>query len=119
MGGIIVARDDYHVITYRILIYLYACLKQGQKPNFDYLKYNTDDFPVGKDYWYYIIENLYKDGYIEGVVIIPVLGQVNKGVKLNECLKITPKGIEYLQDNSTMQKAKNYLKELKEIIPGL
>ena len=112
------SKDDYHVIAYRILIYLYACIKQGQKPSLDYLQYNTDDFPVGKDYWYYILENLYISGYIEGVSIVPILGD-SKCVKLTDSLRITPLGIEYIQENSTMQKAKSFLKELKEIIPGL
>lgn len=113
------AKDDYHVIVYRILIYLYACLKQGQRPNLDYLKYDTDDFPIGKDYWHYILENLYNSGYIDGVILIPILGQMNKTAKITENISITPKGIEYIKENSTMQKAKQFLKELKEIIPGM
>ncbi|MCC8192152.1 MAG: YjcQ family protein [Ruminococcus sp.] len=39
-------------------------------------------------------------------------------VKLDN-IAITPSGIEFLQNNSTMAKAKNFLKTLKEIIPGL
>ena len=113
------AKDDYHVIAYRILIYLYACLKQGQKPSMEYLHHSTDDFPVGKYYWHYILENLYKEGYIDGVVLVAVLGQTYKSVKTTEALSITPKGIEYIQENGTMQKAKKFLKELKEIIPGM
>lgn len=51
--------------------------------------------------------------------MIPILGEQNKGIKLTEQLAITPKGIEYVVDNSAMQKAKNFLKELKEIVPGV
>lgn len=43
----------------------------------------------------------------------------NKGVKILSNLQITPKGIEYLQENSTMQKVKTALKDFKEIIPGI
>ena len=34
-----------------------------------------------------------------------------------ENMKITPKGIEYLTDNSFIQKAKELLKDTKAIIP--
>lgn len=113
------AKDDYFVITYRILAYLYACLKSGEQVSLEYLKYDTSDFPIGKDYWYYIFTHLYEDGYVEGVSLIPILGNTVKGVKLNPWVQITPKGIEYFQDNSTLQRAKNFLKELKEFIPGM
>ena len=69
------ARDDYHVIVYQILSYLYMQLKQG------------------KD----IDENI--DIY-----------------NLDKC-EITPKGIEYLTDNSTIEKAKRFMKDLKDILP--
>ena len=112
-------KDDYHVIVYRILIYLYACLKEGEKPNLDYLKCGTEDFPVGKDYWQYILFHLFEDGYIEGAAMIPILGETVKSVRLTPGLTITPKGIEYIQENSVMQKAKSFLKDLKEMVPGL
>lgn len=59
------ARNDCFVIAYRILAYLYACLKEGK--------------PV---------------------------------VRIERRIMITPKGIEYLQENSAMEKAKRFLKEL-------
>ncbi len=113
------AKDDYHVIAYRILAYLYACLKEGRRPSLEYLTYSSDDFPVGKDYWYYILAHLCSEGYIEGVTLIPILGQSSKSVKLTQNLTITPMGIEYLQNNSAMKRALDFLKSLKEIIPGV
>ncbi len=113
------AKDDYHVLVYRILAYLYACLKESEKPDLEYLRYGTDKFPIGEAYWHYILRNLCRDGYIEGVSLVPILGLEGDGVKILPCVSITPKGIEYLQDNSKMQMAKNFLKEMKESIPGL
>lgn len=113
------AKNDYHVIAYRILAYLYACLKQGEKPNLEYLKYDTDDFPIGKDYWYYILTQLFKEGYIDGAVFVPVLGETIKAVRITDKIMITPSGIEYLQNNSAMKKALDFLKTLKEIVPGI
>lgn len=112
------AKDDYHVLVYRILAYLYECLKGGEKPDMEYLQCGSRAFPVNESYWNYIFLHLLDDGYIEGVKSLMLPG-VGRCVKLTADIMITPKGIEYLQDNSTMQKAKNFLKGIKEITPGL
>ena len=31
------AKDDFHVIAYRILDYLYECMKKGESPEVEYL----------------------------------------------------------------------------------
>lgn len=111
------AKDDYHVLAYRLLSYFYACLKAGETPQTEYFKYGTDKFPIGEAYWEYLIRNLYTDGYIDGVMIVPIMGK-GKGIKLTPDICITPKGIEYLQENSMMKKAHSFLKEIMEIIPG-
>ncbi len=113
------AKDDYFVIAYKILSYLYACMKAGQTPDLNYLHYDTEDFPVCRAYWNDIFSNLIDEGYIKGIAEVPVLGQTTPSVKLTEKLKITPAGIAYIQENSMMQRAKNFLKEIKETIPGL
>lgn len=113
------AKNDYHVLAFRLLAYLYACLKSGEEPSHDYIRYGTDRFPIGEAYWYYLLTNLYNDGYISGVALIPIAGCPEKGVKLLPNLCITPKGIEYLQENSMMNKAKDFLKTIKEIVPGI
>jgi len=112
-------KNDYFVIIYRILAYLYACLKEDAAVDFGYLSANTKAFPVGERYWNYIFQTLLEEGYIRGVSIVPVAGCADTGVKLRADLRITPKGIEYLQENSMMAKAKDFLKGIKEIIPGL
>lgn len=63
-------------------------------------------------------EELQLSGYIDGVTIVSIAGAA-KGVKLTENLEITPSGIEYMQNNSTIEKAKKFLKTMKEICPGL
>lgn len=113
------AKDDYFVIVYRILVYLYACLKAGQRPSLEYLQPETHDFPVCPAYWQYIWRNIYKDGLVLGVRLVPILGEENKGIVLTDRLVITPKGIEYVGENSAMQRAKAFLKELKEPVPGM
>jgi len=113
------AKNDYFVLAYRVLSYLYACLKEGEPADWEYLNYNTKDFPIGEEYFRYLLEHLLLDEYIEGIVLISRVGTKAKGIKETDGISITPKGIEYLQENSTMKKAAEFLKSVKEIIPGL
>lgn len=112
------ARDDYHVIVYQILAYLYQCLKNGQDIDAALLEPESCLFHgINKRYWRYIMLNLYKDEMIEGITFADIDGdRYPVPVNLNDC-QITPLGIEYLCDNSFMEKAKKFIKDVKEITP--
>lgn len=110
------AKNDYFVIAYRILTYLYECFQAGERP--DIVMFNADALGINSGYWTNVMESLFEDGYIKGISMIPRLGGGAPGVKILD-LKITSAGIEYLQENSTMHKAKSFLKEMKEIIPSI
>lgn len=112
------AKDDYYVIAYRILAYLYTCLKAGEEPDLSYISADSEAIQISQNYWEYIIRNLYEDGYLEGISLLPVIGRQTPGIKLRGVM-ITPKGIDFLQNNSSMAKARDFLKTLKETIPGL
>lgn len=107
------ARDDYFVIVYQVLKYLYDCLKKGEKPDRRYLI--NDEYSIPENYWQYIIIGLLRDGYIVG--INPE--NTKDGICWGDLTKalITPKGIEYLFENSMLQKVKKTLKDVKDIIP--
>ena len=109
------AKNDYHVIVCRILAYLYACLKSGIDPEKEELL--PTRLEIEPKYWLYIMENLQKQGYISGVYIRQLLGGM-PSIRLDD-IAITPDGIEYLESNSAIERAKNFLKTLKEITPGL
>lgn len=111
------AKDDYFIIAYRILCYLYVCLKAGEQPDFRVVC--AEELGISQNYWEYIIRHLYEDGYVEGVSLIPMIGRGTPGIKLNMDFMITPLGIDFLQNNSAMSKAKDFLRTLKETIPGL
>ncbi len=108
------AKKDYFVIIYKILTYLYGCFQDGERPNIDF--FGAEALEINKGYWVNVMESLYNEGYIMGIEFI-ITGSI-QGVKLIN-LKITQKGIEYLQENSAMTKAKDFLKAAKEIVPGL
>ena len=111
------SKKDYYVIAYRILAYLYECVKTGKKVSLEYLTAET--FSIDESYFDYILRNLFKEGYIAGIIFVPILGNELQGIKITQKIEITPQGIEFLQSNSMMNKAHEVLKTLKEIIPGI
>ena len=111
------AKNDYFVIVYQILAYLYQCLKNGTDVEESMLKPDSRLLQVNERYWSYIIFNLSAEGYINGVNFVPIDGlRMPYVASISDCM-ITPKGIEYLCENSSIKKASHYLKEIKEIVP--
>ena len=84
------AKDDYYVIVYKILAYLYMQLKNGENINPDFIKNDVFLFMINERYC--TISDI-------------------------ENSQITPKGIDYLCNNSLFEKAKFFLKEIKDITP--
>lgn len=119
--GETMAKDDYHVIVYQILAYLYQCLKKGIDVNPKMISIDSEYFKVNeqsinKRYWAYIIYNLQRYNLIEGVIFAGIDGAKNMPINLEHCM-ITPAGIEYLSDNSFISKAESFLKNAKAILP--
>lgn len=110
------AKDDYCVIVYQILSYLYQQLKKGKDIEVSLIQNDSKYLQINKRYWEYVITNLLKDGFIRGIVVEETIDGEVDIYNLDKC-EITPKGIEYLTDNSTIEKAKQFMKDLKNIIP--
>ena len=110
------AKDDYHVVVYQILAYLYAQLKAGEKIDTKMLQANSNYLNINSVYWSYIIENLSEQGFVSGVVKNKAWGG-DTAIFDIENIMITPLGIEYLTDNSFLEKAKEFLKDIKVIVP--
>jgi len=113
------AKDDYNVIVYRVLVYLYACLKReimyedaafqaAVRKNVDSDEYFTD-----------VLRMMQEEGLIEGLVFQKVWG--NNVVLISDVseARITATGIRYLQENSAMKKVGVFLKESADIIASL
>lgn len=113
------AKDDYHVIVYQILSYLYQQLKAGNPINEQMLSADAL-FGINERYRGYILKNLLKDGYITGITVKEstyINGQTQmRFLNLDKC-EITPKGIEYLTDNSFLNKAKEFFQDIKSMTP--
>lgn len=102
------------MVVYRILTYLFACFKAGEPPDIE--MFGPDALRISSGYWTNIMESISNERYVIGLVPVSRLGGA-PGIKLIN-LKITQKGIEYLQENSKMQKAADFLKAVKDIVPG-
>ena len=109
------ANDDYFVLAYRILKYLYECFKAGARADTD--AFGPDALGINNGYWVNLIESLYNEGYITGVAFPIAVGAI-RSAKVYDA-RITQKGIEFLEDNSRMKKAAEFLRSVKETIPGL
>lgn len=108
------AKDDYFVIAYRILDYLYKCFKDGVSSDIDFI--SPDALKINQGYFVNVMESLSDKEYIKGVCFPRSIG-APVGVKFSD-LKITQDGMEFLQENSSIQKAKKALQTFKSVIPG-
>lgn len=109
------AKDDYFVLAYRILKYLYECFKAGERADTD--MFGPAALGINNGYWVNLLESLYNEGYITGVEFPSAVGSI-RGAKIYDA-RITQKGIEFLEDNSRMKKAAEFLRAVKDTIPGL
>ncbi len=111
------AKDDYFVIVYQILSYLYKCLKEGIRIDERLIRYDSPYIGINEKYWCYILWHMQQEKLIEGVTF---LDDIANGIyypdEVDRC-RITPTGIGCLCDNSFMEKAKRFFKDAKDIIP--
>lgn len=110
------ARDDYYVVVYQILAYLYTQLKAGDPVDQNLLKHDSKYLQINEKYWLYIMEHLVLEGYIEHITIKKTWGNQVVVSGLENC-RITPAGIAFLCDNTFIEKAKHFLKDIKAIVP--
>lgn len=112
------AKDDYFVLAYRILLYYYGCFKR--KFVFDtksFLHAVGDD--IDMDYLTNALEMLTENEYLKGGEFTKAWGNLT----ILSCdygdISITQKGIEFLLENSRMQKVKKFLIETTKDIAEL
>ncbi len=107
------AKNDMHVIVYRILSYLYNCMKQGCSP--DNELFSAEALGIPEQYWSDIMREMHRKGYIAGVMVYCSPNNSIQ-VRLNRPY-VTLDGHQYLQENSMMAKARDFMKETKATVP--
>ena len=105
--------DNFKAV-YKILT---ALEKAMDYLEFDIRQVGPDELGVTPERWSRYIEMMADVGYIKGVSVSrDILGEIRVSTK---DVRITLKGLEYLQENSIMQRMYNAAKGIKEITPGL
>ena len=111
-------KDNYFVLVYKILAYLYTVLKEGRHPDARLLQHDSRMLGINEPYWTYIMEALQDECYISGLTITTIWGGTKMVSGLESC-QITPTGISYLLDNYMMDKTKNFLMKADATIPRI
>lgn len=89
-------QNDYYVIVYKVLSYLYEELKASNKTDLTQLRKNLN-IEIGDLYWCFILNSLYDKEFIKCYT----------GVKID--IMITINGVEYLLNDSNMEKVEKHL----------
>lgn len=105
------AKDDYNVIVFKILTYLYGCLQR--KYTFDntaFLKVLiTQD--IAEEYLTDILRYMQDEELIAGLVFTRAWGGEYLLANDYGDMRITPTGVRYLLENGTMAKIKKAILE--------
>ena len=102
--------DNFKTI-YKILKYLEQAMDYDE-PDLD--RISADALGISEQRWAAIMEMLAKEKYIDGIALkTSADGDVSVSVPPP---RITLRGLEYLQDNSAMQKAARIAKGIAEIV---
>lgn len=111
------AQDDMFVVMCKILGYLYDCMKRGVEPRPSVLAHDGEMLNIDQGYWARILKELADHGYVRGIIVRGTWeGELL--VRLNHPT-VTMEGVEFLQENSAMRRALEFLKETKSAIPFL
>ena len=106
------AQNDMHVVMYKILAYIYSCMKEGQAPERD--EWSSGRLGIPNEYWKQIVRELVEHGYLTGIGIKE--SQSTCYVSIGNP-RVTMDGVEFLMENSMMNKAKQFLIDAKSAIP--
>jgi len=109
------ANDDYFKIVYFILTELYDAMKKGRDVDFKLI--SKEYFNIPESYLLEIWASILDKGYAKGYSV----REVGRNIYISGLnnAKITMDGVEYLENNSTMKKVYETIKEAKSWIPGL
>lgn len=101
------AQDSMRVIMYKILRYLYECDRKGKHPRKEDFCHDCQMFHIPERYWFSVMEELLSKGYIKGFSVI----RTKSGgiIQMHDNAGITCDGSEFLEDNSGMRKAADFV----------
>lgn len=108
------AKDDMDVIIYKILRYMYECMKAGRKPALEDMCCNCKLFNIPERYWSSIMRELIAAGYVRGITYR--MTKSGPLIDMMDDVSITLDGVHFLEENSRMAKARQFLGSAFEIV---
>lgn len=106
------ASNDMYVVMYKIIAYLYSCMKKGEQPEDACYSYAALGIP--EPYWTTVMAELVEHGYIKGVTVVRHSG----GTSIMPVGPyVTMEGVAFAQENTMMAKAKRFLQDAKASVP--
>lgn len=106
------AQNDMYVVMYKIIAYLYDCMKKGIEP--DTNRYSHDALGIPESYWAHIMLELIDHGFVKGFV---AMRSYSPAVITPSNPSVTMEGVAFAQENTMMAKAKAFLQDAKAAIP--
>lgn len=113
------AKDDYEIIVYKILVYYYACMKRKALYDKDIFRKTICKDVESDEYLTDVLITMQEDGLIRGIETTGAWGNVRILISDLSDVRITSAGISFLKDNSKMQKVKNILIETVDVVGSL
>lgn len=110
------AKNDMPVIIYKILKYLYECMKAGKQPDEMDFCAESKLISIPLLYWNCVIREMYDNGFVRGVSVLST--KDGPLIILDSDFNITLKGVEFLEDNTLMQKVREHLGTAIEVTIG-
>lgn len=114
------AKDDYDVLVFKILTYYYACLKRKVLFNqevFDHAIIKSGD--ISDEYLADVLRMMQEEGLLQGLTFTKAWGEDYILASDLRDAKITPAGVHYLKENSTMQKIMKALVDAADTMGNL
>lgn len=113
------AKDYYDVIVFKILTYLYACIKRKIVFDADIFDATISMKSIDENYFADVLKMMSEEGLIQGYAYKQAWG--GNIIMLSDMgdLKITSAGIRYIEDNSKMQQIKEFLLNSTGLITDL
>lgn len=104
--------EDFRTI-YRMLSILQ---KSMDYEHVDIRRLSADNLGITEPKRKTILGMLLKNGYVEGFQVIQYIEDQTPNIEGLEGIRITLKGLEYLEENSLMQKAARLAKGIAEVL---
>lgn len=106
--------DDMHVIMYKVLAYLYDCMKKGVEPQESRIRPGGDVAgPIPESYWCEIMAQMADRGLVRGVSVTQLWVDDCPRISMNKPV-VTFRGFEFMRENKMMRDAYTLLKIRQE-----